>query len=422
MIWLSPLAWVGALLVGLPILIHLLGRGRARVLRFPTLRFIDASRLLPTKRSRVQDPVLLAVRCAIVLAAVAALAGPLLLTTGRKQTLDRGLARAIVVDTTLRSAATLDSARQIARRLATDAQTSVVVETGDLATAVPGAVAWLERQHRRGELAIVSDFRVGAIDREDLSNVPAAVGIATYRVAVGDTSATVVERALVGNRVDQATSRWANDATEIQWTATNTPPAAVPSVLVLGASGDTTSIRAAEAAARTVPVALPVDTTRAAAIVLPGYPGADTIGRVRPTRLSSWEAALVGQAERAGLSLGRVGHAAFQGREHFLIVPTTPAGSAATVQLIALARQATSIAPSAGALETRHVGESELSAWNRAPASAGNARFRPSDDDGPSDARWLWLVALALLVVEWQMRRRMTAAQPAEVEVHERAA
>ena len=29
---------------------------------------------------------------------------------------------------------------------------------------------------------------------------------------------------------------------------------------------------------------------------------------------------------------------------------------------------------------------------------------------------------LALLVVEWQMRRRMTAAQPAEVEVHERAA
>jgi hypothetical protein len=68
------------------------------------------------------------------------------------------------------------------------------------------------------------------------------------------------------------------------------------------------------------------------------------------------------------------------------------------------------------------VGESELSAWNRAPASAGNARFRPSDDDGPSDARWLWLVALALLVVEWQMRRRMTAAQPAEVEVHERAA
>ena len=78
MIWQNPWAWLGMVGVALPILIHLLGRGHARVLRFPTLRFIDPSRLLPTKRSRIQDPLLLAVRVAIVGCAAIALAQPLL--------------------------------------------------------------------------------------------------------------------------------------------------------------------------------------------------------------------------------------------------------------------------------------------------------------------------------------------------------
>src|ERR1700749_1932101 len=99
MIWLNPWAWAGVIGVALPILIHLLGRGHAQVLKFPTLRFLDASRLLPTKRTRIHDPLLLAVRVAILLFAAAALAQPLVLTNGRKASLDRGLARAIIVDT-----------------------------------------------------------------------------------------------------------------------------------------------------------------------------------------------------------------------------------------------------------------------------------------------------------------------------------
>ena len=99
MIWLNPWAWLGLLGVALPVLIHLLGRGHARVHRFPTLRFLGASRLLPTRRTRIHDLPLLLVRIGAVALAVAALAQPLVLTAKRARSLDRGLARAIVVDT-----------------------------------------------------------------------------------------------------------------------------------------------------------------------------------------------------------------------------------------------------------------------------------------------------------------------------------
>src|SRR5205807_1608529 len=99
MIWLNPWAWAGLVMVALPVAIHLLGRGHARVYKFPTLRFLDASRLMPTRRTRVRDLLLLVVRVAILASAVGALAQPLLLTDGRARALDRGLARAIVVDT-----------------------------------------------------------------------------------------------------------------------------------------------------------------------------------------------------------------------------------------------------------------------------------------------------------------------------------
>ncbi|NBW66130.1 hypothetical protein EBR44_10255 [bacterium] len=75
----APLSWgsagalAGLLLVALPVIIHLLGKDPATRRAFPTLRFIAASRLLPTRWSRIHDPLLLAVRCAVLAAAVVAL-------------------------------------------------------------------------------------------------------------------------------------------------------------------------------------------------------------------------------------------------------------------------------------------------------------------------------------------------------------
>ena len=42
----QPWAWAGLLALGLPVLIHLLGRVRARLLPFPTLRFVVSSRIV----------------------------------------------------------------------------------------------------------------------------------------------------------------------------------------------------------------------------------------------------------------------------------------------------------------------------------------------------------------------------------------
>src|ERR1043166_6684007 len=111
MIWLNPWAWAGLVALALPIAIHLLGRGHARVHKFPTLRFLEASRLLPTRRTRVRDLLLLAVRIGILAAAVAALAQPLLLTPGLKQSLDRGLGRAVILDTSASMSRVVGAAR-----------------------------------------------------------------------------------------------------------------------------------------------------------------------------------------------------------------------------------------------------------------------------------------------------------------------
>ncbi|MBL0178105.1 MAG: BatA domain-containing protein [Gemmatimonadetes bacterium] len=69
MTWLQPWAWLGAATILLPTLIHLLGRGQSRTHRFPSLRFIDAARLLPAQRTRLQDLPLLVVRVAVLLLA-----------------------------------------------------------------------------------------------------------------------------------------------------------------------------------------------------------------------------------------------------------------------------------------------------------------------------------------------------------------
>src|SRR5439155_23533783 len=81
-----------------PILIHLLVQRRAERFPFPTLRFLQPTRLAAIRRHLLEDIPLLLVRAAILAAAVAALAGPLLVTPARRQAWDRLLVRAVATD------------------------------------------------------------------------------------------------------------------------------------------------------------------------------------------------------------------------------------------------------------------------------------------------------------------------------------
>src|SRR3954469_4516421 len=97
----NPLVLLGLLAVGVPVLIHLLSRHPAAVLRFPTLRFLPASRLMPTRRTRIDDLLLLLVRSLVIAFAALALARPYFQTASRRAMSERTaaatLARVIIV-------------------------------------------------------------------------------------------------------------------------------------------------------------------------------------------------------------------------------------------------------------------------------------------------------------------------------------
>lgn len=422
MIWLNPWAWLGVLGIALPIAIHLLGRGHARVIRFPSLRFVDVSRLLPTRRSRIQDPWLLAVRVAIVAVAALALAQPLLLTRGRRRALDRGLARAIIVDTSAsmrrsvvpgRSA--LDSAMATGKQLAATAQTSIVVQSNDPAAALAGAVAWIARQERRGEIVLLSDFQRGQIDVADFAGVAAQTGIVLRKMAPSDSGISSAIFSLGGRAIDARASVTAV-GTDVAWTAAHRDSTVNPAVKLFAGAGDANRLAALQSVASMVAVPLPLDTTRAIGILFPGYSAHDAIAAsLRATRFS-WAVALLANARREALPVVSAGDGIIEGQRRFILVTSASAASIDAARLVSLARQSVSTAPAPAELEPATVAESDLRRWERAPAESSPSQHRPLDDDGPSDGRWLWALVLVLLVVEWRLRRPAQLAREASQE------
>src|SRR5690242_6105340 len=98
MVWLQPAAWLGLIALAAPLLIHLLVHRRAPALLFPTLRFIAPTRLASMRRHLLDDVPLLVIRGAVLAAATAALAGPLLVTPSRRAAWLTCVARATIVD------------------------------------------------------------------------------------------------------------------------------------------------------------------------------------------------------------------------------------------------------------------------------------------------------------------------------------
>ncbi len=182
--WQNPWAWLGLLSLALPVLVHLFTRRQARVEPFPSLRFLQVSRLLPTRSTRLTDIPLLLLRLAICAAAVAALAQPLWRPDASRRGSADAIARAIVVDTSTLSADTTAAAfaeRVIAERLATS-ETQHVVRTDAPALAIDGARAWLETLTGRGEIVVMSAFAAGALDSTDLTAIPAHIGLSFTRL------------------------------------------------------------------------------------------------------------------------------------------------------------------------------------------------------------------------------------------------
>ncbi|MEO7522278.1 MAG: BatA domain-containing protein, partial [Gemmatimonas sp.] len=258
MTWQNPWAWAGALLLVLPVLVHLLSRAPANRRQFPSLRFVQASRLPPRRRTRVRDVPLLVVRLAILLAAITALAQPLR-RSAQRVSQSAQLVRAIVVDTSasmqqptaVGAMSALDSARKLARARADEAFRSVVLASDRPSDALPGAVAWLSRQQGMHELVVVSDFQRGTIDSASIDVVPPAYGVRLERIerAPLDSSFTLQSGGGIERRVALKRER-----TELEWrrmpaSDSTRAPAQRATYALLGSENERTGAAAALAAA-----------------------------------------------------------------------------------------------------------------------------------------------------------------------------
>lgn len=451
MIWQAPWAWLGLLTIALPVLIHLLGQGNAPRLPFPTLQFLGITRPLPNRRTRLHDLVLLAVRIAILAAAVAALARPLWLTATRTNAANTSLVRAIIVDTSASmrrsvpgGGRAIDAALRSSRQLADSATTAVVLRVASPSRAVTGALAWLGRRPGRAELVIVSDFQAGTVDSSDLAAIPPEVGIRFVPVAVEATATPLETQLQYGATNVTAHIAIAPDQTDVDWTTAKA--GAGEHIALLTGPASASSADAARRAAETIGVPLPIDTGRHIAMVYPDYPGRATLLQHATRIQSPWMADIVAAIRADGTLRTAASTAAVQppddtantltvvttragipailaaadsadGQERLLLLVRADAGSPASAALIAATRRALSTAVSAAELDPATVPLSTLNAWQR-PATVRSVR---NPDADISDGRWFWLVALLLLGVETVLRRGRSPSGTSEV-AHDAAA
>ena len=177
MVWLNPAAWIGLVALAVPVLIHILVQRRAERLAFPSLRFLQQTRLASIRRHVLEDAVLLAIRAAILVAAVAALAGPLLVTPFRREGWNARVAQAIVIDEAARAS---QSGERGAGTVAPQPRPvfSHTFETKSLSDGIHRARAWLDAAPpARRELVIISPFALGSVSASDLALVPPPIGI-----------------------------------------------------------------------------------------------------------------------------------------------------------------------------------------------------------------------------------------------------
>jgi len=446
MIWQNPWAWLGLSAIALPILIHLLGRDRAPRHSFPTLRFIELAELPPTRRTRIHDLLLLATRVAILAVAVAALAQPVVLLASRRRAIDDRLARTIIVDTsasmsrpTPSGGRAVDSARSVAKRLANDATTSMIIETASPRSALDGAIGWLATHRSRRELAVVSDFQIGTLDSASVSAVPAAMGFRA--VAIPTTASTgplereSIARVGIAARVDLV-----NDATNVIWSlgrARDEPRIDIDGV-------DAAVGEALSSASKVVGVVAPIDTTTRVTVVFANASDrnawtrratavrssrlVDIVARARGNSLlGSFGAGTIelarGTPDSLALLRGAIAAEDTTSAGHRLLVfSNDTVGDARSAALIGALRRALSVAPAGAELDPSTVAPAAIASWQREP-SAEPTRENVDQASGPSDARWLWIAVLALLALEGWLRRehRLTTVR-FEERAHDRAA
>jgi hypothetical protein len=421
MTFLNPWAWIGLAALALPILIHLIGRGRPTVIPFPTLRFLTATREQPVRRRRLQDIPLLLLRLAVFAVAVAALAQPLAswLPGGAG---DRGVSRAIVVDTSASMArATTDgrTAAAIAEDLATaatqDAGISRRVDAAAIEAGVNTGVAWLLERPSPRELVVISDFARGAIDASALAAVPDDIGIELQRAGVPATARAAEFQTTSAEGTRRAVVTPADSVTSVAWLQNSSGVrAGLPQFLTISAGSDRAAdvdrmIRAVR------DIGMPAGNAgRPVRVVFAGAPAESSLrASARPldrpwmfdvmagVEQDETTKALMGDTP-APLEWAATGDG--EGAAVTIFVPASVTRAAGAAIVAAAWRHASSAAAtSPGEWESVPMDDAALRALERTPDPSAAAGAAP--DESGSQGRWLWALVLLLLGVETVVRR-----------------
>lgn len=433
MIWLNPAALLALAAIVAPILIHILIQRRAERFAFPSLRFLQPTRLAAIRRHLLEDLPLLVVRIAILAVAAAALAGPLLVTAARKQAWDRRVVRAVVRGERVGGAGERVGA-ELARPASTRAEQAsplrqAAFEGASLGDGIRRAVLWLDKAPpARREIVIASPLPIGSIAPSDLAAIPADIGIRFERTGALPQTRTVSGGRLLtvgGVRTrevtidrDRTAVHEAAAADPVTWPIDLISPpemkpmidAAVSAVLsqrVWAAPGDRrarlfvsdpaqgfsaatmTSPWMADAVAR---IARDTDLRAAASRVVAGFPEARFAN-------SPWQTV-------ATAADGRPLVVAAGSPDRLVVVSAAPAADVATPVLVRAMANALGGAPDLQGAEVMPIPDATIAEWSRPAAPLTVPRIDSIEQD---DRRWLWLVVLILLALETWMRRTRVA-------------
>lgn len=443
MIWQNAWAALGLTALALPVLIHLLGRRPPRPQRFPTLRFLEATRVVPARRHRLNDLPLLALRLAVLTAAVLALARPWFTSIDRAA--ESGIiARAIVLDTSASMARparngrpALETARDLGETAQAGVRTARVIESESLGAGVSSAVAWLLEQHGRRELVVVSDFQRGALDESDVAAVPAEIGIRLTAVDMAPADAPITTSSVWGSRTWRTSVGVTTGKTTAAWMPEAASTGLPPFLGALVAPADEDALGRAVRAARLEGVPA-VATGRPVTIVFGTAPARASLTASARLPDEAWmfdvtddvrsDAAVAALARTLDSAPGRDTSAALTplvsdrtgtprlyaaardgdaAKGLLLFVFAQPGDAFSAAVMAATWRSAAADTTRFAEAETTVVGDATLGSWRREPAEVPAP---PTTDTGRSDGRWFWLLALGLLGVEAWVRRTPGAA------------
>lgn len=466
MIWLNPAAWIGLVALAAPILIHILVQRRAERLPFPSLRFLQQTRLASIRRHVLEDLPLLAIRAAILAAAVAALAGPLVITPAQRQAWDARVVRATVISGAdeargLRAegaSATLAEARATgeraeAGRLQPGDRTflSQTFETRSVSDGLHRAVAWLDNAPpARRELVIVGPLGLGSVTAEDLSAVPTAIGLRFERSGTLPAERTVEGGKVLGAdprvrpMVHQQTVALNGVTTSVSETEAAAPEG-FP-VDVICAADARPAVDAAIAAVRSERVWAPAADRRARLVLIGTSVDSTAIADARPVNVA-WTADAIASVTRdselqaeasaapAGLLNARFVTAPWQtlvaasDARPLAAAAGTPAGfvvvsgaepsSLVTALLLRAIANGIAAPPDLRAAEVLPIPDAQLQSWTRPAAPVTMLRIDRVERD---DRRGLWALVLGLLALEMWVRRARPAGAIAPREEDARVA